>query len=386
MSIKCGWASIDERGKARGGQVGDQTGKEVKTGSWYNFGQTEILRWKNREYARKYANIIEYWCNSNYVGYDQNQRTTLGIKCKSNNWDYKLNSAVETDCSRMAGEGVNCTLKKEIIPLSATFYTGNLGEKLLSTGYFTRLTGSKYCNNDSNLMIGDIINNPAKHVIIALESGSNIKNGWKKELNIWHYYIDNEKVKDSWQKDSKGWCYLNSKGNLSKNSWVKWNNDWYYMNSSGYMVSNTWQKGNTGWYYLGNDGKMVVSKWIKWDNSWYYLNSDGRMASNQWQKDSVGWCWLLSNGRMAKDIWIKDKDVWYYIKPSGYMASNEWIKYKDYWYWLTSSGKMAKDFWLNWKRNWYYLDSDGKMVTGIKVIKDVKYIFEKDGRLIESTK
>ena len=37
MSIKCGWASIDERGRASGGKAGDQTGVEVKIGNWYYF-------------------------------------------------------------------------------------------------------------------------------------------------------------------------------------------------------------------------------------------------------------------------------------------------------------------------------------------------------------
>ena len=37
MGTLCGWASIDEKGKATGGQKGDQTGREVRTGNWYNF-------------------------------------------------------------------------------------------------------------------------------------------------------------------------------------------------------------------------------------------------------------------------------------------------------------------------------------------------------------
>ena len=36
MSVKIGHASIDERGKARGGAAGDQTGREVYTRNWYN--------------------------------------------------------------------------------------------------------------------------------------------------------------------------------------------------------------------------------------------------------------------------------------------------------------------------------------------------------------
>lgn len=33
MSVKCGWASIDEWGRASGGKAGDQTGVEVKVGN-----------------------------------------------------------------------------------------------------------------------------------------------------------------------------------------------------------------------------------------------------------------------------------------------------------------------------------------------------------------
>lgn len=76
MSIKCGWASIDERGKIRGGKAGDQTGKEVKLGSWYYFGQTQVIRWKDRTKAKKYAKIIEALCNNPHIGYDQSERTT----------------------------------------------------------------------------------------------------------------------------------------------------------------------------------------------------------------------------------------------------------------------------------------------------------------------
>ena len=34
MAVKVGSARIDEYGKARGGQAGDQTGKEVSTQNW----------------------------------------------------------------------------------------------------------------------------------------------------------------------------------------------------------------------------------------------------------------------------------------------------------------------------------------------------------------
>lgn len=175
MAVKCGWASIDENQNLKGGKAGDQTGKEVKVGNWYDFGQTAVYRWKDRSKAKKFATIIKYWCEGNRVGYDQNQRTTLGAWCKAHKWDYKVTASVETDCSRMVADGINCVQKKEVFGIGATFYTGNLGDKLMATGLFTKLTGSKYCDQDAYLMTGDIINNPARHVIVALANGSKAK-------------------------------------------------------------------------------------------------------------------------------------------------------------------------------------------------------------------
>ena len=55
----CGWASIDEHGHTRNGKAGDQTGREVKTGNWYDFGQNVIIRFKNRDKAKKEAKIAK---------------------------------------------------------------------------------------------------------------------------------------------------------------------------------------------------------------------------------------------------------------------------------------------------------------------------------------
>ena len=87
MATLCGWASLDENGRASGGSAGDQTGQEVKLGNWYNFGQTEVLRFKNRDLAERAANVMRSICNNSHVGYDQNQRTTLYTQLKAVGWD-----------------------------------------------------------------------------------------------------------------------------------------------------------------------------------------------------------------------------------------------------------------------------------------------------------
>lgn len=174
MAVLCGWASIDERGKASGGKAGDQTGKEVRIGNWYDFGQSAVYRWKDRAKAKKYANIIKAICNNTHVGYDQGGRGTLNAELKKVGWDpAKLKVNCECDCSSEVVAGVNCVAKKQLLSLS--LYTGNLGQGLMATGWFEKLTGSKYCDSSDYLMIGDIINAPNHHVISALANGSKVK-------------------------------------------------------------------------------------------------------------------------------------------------------------------------------------------------------------------
>lgn len=173
MAILCGWASIDENGELRGGVAGDQTGKEVKTGSWYKFGQTMVLRWKNGTFASNYAKVIKSLCNNSYIGYDQNQRTSLYNELKRLNWNYtKLTKKVECDCSELVACAINCVLGKAVI--SSALYTGNLETLLMNSGYFIKLIGSKYLTSDKYLATGDIINKPYGHVISCLQNGENV--------------------------------------------------------------------------------------------------------------------------------------------------------------------------------------------------------------------
>ena len=178
MAIKCGWAAIDERGLASGGAAGDQKQRsvpdyygEARVGNWYYFGQTEVFRWRDRNKAKKYAEAIKSLCNNKMVGYDQGGRASLFNQLKANGWDpAKITAPCETDCSALAGVGVNCVTKQQSVP--AYVWTGNLRQLLMNTGLFTRYVESKFLTQDAYLMEGDIINNPSAHVIVALETGS----------------------------------------------------------------------------------------------------------------------------------------------------------------------------------------------------------------------
>ena len=176
MSIRCAWASIDERGKARGGKAGNQTGKELKIGDWYYFGQTQVIRWKSVEQGKDYAAIIKALCQNPHIGYDQNERTTLYNYLKDRKWETSaVLQNVETDCSETVVCGVNLTVGSTL--LSSALYTGNLANGLMATGLFKKYTGDKYCKSDAYLVPGDIIIKPCGHVITALGYGSK---AWEK--------------------------------------------------------------------------------------------------------------------------------------------------------------------------------------------------------------
>ena len=62
------WASIGENGRGNGGKKGDQTGKEVKVGNYYDFGQNKVIRFKNPLRGRKMAEIAKFVANDNPLG------------------------------------------------------------------------------------------------------------------------------------------------------------------------------------------------------------------------------------------------------------------------------------------------------------------------------
>lgn len=179
IKIKCGWASIDERGKAKGGRAGDQTGKELKIGQWYYFGQTVVIRWKSREQAKAYAAVIKSFCDNRHIGYDQSERTTLYNELKRLKWrSSDITHNVECDCSDLVVCGVNVTVGSALLP--SYLYTGNLSDGLMRTDLFKKYTGAKYTKEPDYLMIGDILIKPNGHVITVLENGT--KAGIKSEL------------------------------------------------------------------------------------------------------------------------------------------------------------------------------------------------------------
>jgi hypothetical protein len=176
MAVIIGHASKDEKGNSKGGGAGDQTKREVYTCGWYTNSARPwlyVLRPDDSVVAEKIAKAMEQACVNDYIGYDQNQRTTLYVKAKAFNWDIsKITTACECDCSSLVAVCVNAAG----VSVSKDIYTGNQKEALTSTGAFTLLTGAKYTNTSDYLKRGDILL-MSGHTAIVLSDGAKVANG-----------------------------------------------------------------------------------------------------------------------------------------------------------------------------------------------------------------
>lgn len=173
MGVLIGHASIDENGKARGGKAGDQTRKEVCTRKWYSKNWDFVLRCKNSAKAEKMAIACEKGCANDNIGYDQNQRNTLGKEAGKVEYDLsKITNLCETDCSEFMtvcakAAGINIPYNSGNAPTTST-----MKKAFISTGEFEPLTDPKYLTTDNYLKRGDILVKAGSHTVMALENGS----------------------------------------------------------------------------------------------------------------------------------------------------------------------------------------------------------------------
>lgn len=120
------WASIGENGKATGGKAGDQTGREVKIGEYYDFGQDRVIRFKSVLKGRKAAKIAKKLALCENIGYNQDKRYTLYNLADDCRWNFNtfydvLHSCpVNCDCSSFAATVINLTFGCKLVDCFTT--------------------------------------------------------------------------------------------------------------------------------------------------------------------------------------------------------------------------------------------------------------------------
>lgn len=165
-------ASINENGKASGGNLGDQTRKEVCTRSWYNKPWGCVIRFIDADMREKVARCMEMAAANDHIGYDQNRRNTLLNLARKYNYDpSKVTENCATDCSAL----VSLACIYAGIPESKLVYNGNsattrtLWQILKSTGEVDIYTTPIYTQKSDKLMRGDILLKEGAHVVVVVQ-------------------------------------------------------------------------------------------------------------------------------------------------------------------------------------------------------------------------
>lgn len=192
MAILIGHASIDENRKAKGGQAGDQTQKEVYTRTWYDKGWDLVIRFEDSKMAEKAAIACEQACKNNKIGYDQSQRNNLYFRAKEVNFDLsKITKACECDCSSlMCVCAMAAGVPAKYLYIDGVLRrTGNMRAAFKKIPGVKILTQSKYLTSDKYLKRGDILVKENSHTVMALENGSKIKEPSKVTMPFTPYLV-----------------------------------------------------------------------------------------------------------------------------------------------------------------------------------------------------
>lgn len=181
----------DERGKARGGKAGDQTGTEWSIRGWYNSPWDCVLRHPDPAVRSEISKLSVSAAKNNAIGYDQDERITFWTHLKGVGYDpAKITAKCETDCSA----GV-CAIVKAVgyrlgIPslqsISEYGWTGVMKDMFKKAG-FQVLTESKYRTSSRYLVDGDILLNEVKHTCIAVESDSSAGSSTSSQTTSSYY-------------------------------------------------------------------------------------------------------------------------------------------------------------------------------------------------------
>ena len=172
MTVYIGNAVGDEHGNARGGEAGDQTGKEVKIQPWYlNKKGWRVFRPKSSEIAQKLVYDMKAACENDLIGYSQAKRNTLYSVSKPFGFDCgEVAVPCECDCSSLVRV---CVLYSGI--KVNDFNTASEPTRLLNTGEFDEMAGEEYTDSYKKLKAGDILCTKVKgHTAIVLNDGPDV--------------------------------------------------------------------------------------------------------------------------------------------------------------------------------------------------------------------
>ncbi|MDF2538006.1 MAG: cell surface protein [Herbinix sp.] len=177
MSIKIGHASIDENGKIVGGNIGDQTGKEICIRNWYSKPWNVYLECTDPVIADKATSFMEQICADPNYGYDQSQRITGYNSIKANGGKV-VGAKGEFDCSSL----VSTCYRLAGLNISPSSTTRSIRANFMATGKFKLYMDAAHLTSDKYAKRGGIYLKEGSHVVMALEDGTGDKNPYKEPM------------------------------------------------------------------------------------------------------------------------------------------------------------------------------------------------------------
>lgn len=163
MSVIIGSARIDENGNLSGGRAGDQSGKEVSIQPFYMHKKGWIaIRAKESAVANAISIAMQQACGNDFIGYDQNERTSVIAVLKRVKSFDRVDTFCEADCSSLVR---GCCIQAGFDP--GNFTTANELSVLTNTKRFT----SFIVTSEKQLQNGDILVTKTKgHTVVVVSS------------------------------------------------------------------------------------------------------------------------------------------------------------------------------------------------------------------------
>ena len=234
-------------------------------------------------------------------------------------------------------------------------------------------------NAASDLPAAEVQSGKPEETAVSVQAGSYYP--WVNENGIWYFKDpDGTIVKGAWREYDKNRYYLNNDGKMAV-GWKKLDGSWYYFQSWGGVYRDAFYTVKNVPYYSDADGKMATG-WKLIDDVYYYFDDQGAMYRNHFFEYDKNTYYVDADGKMASGFEQID-GIWYYFRSWGGMYKNAFITYDNNLYYLGSDSKMAIG-WQSIGGNTYYFRNWGGMITGKQVIDGKTYVFDEDGKLVQS--
>lgn len=160
---------IDENGRAMGGKAGDQTGREYRVRTWYDYGQDKTARHPDEAVRYLIAHLAVLAADNDNIGYDQSERTTMWEQLQRAGYDpASIRTPCEADCSSSTAaivKAVGHILGDEKLKRCPDYMTTWTETAFLSNAGFEILYGPR---GPEDLVPGDIQFNTDRHTNIYI--------------------------------------------------------------------------------------------------------------------------------------------------------------------------------------------------------------------------